>query len=49
MAGNYDLLVSGSLNSHQVKSGGSEVVDVTMVNVMVMVDMTMVVLCFHRS
>jgi hypothetical protein len=48
MAGNYDLLVSGSLNSHQVKSGGSEVMNM-MVNVMVMVDMTMVVLCFHRS
>jgi hypothetical protein len=48
MAGNYDLLVSGSLNSHQVKSGGSEVMSM-MVNVMVMVGMTMVVLCFHRS
>jgi hypothetical protein len=43
MAGNYDLLVSGSLNSHQVKSGGSEVMDM-MVNVM-----AVVVLCFHRS
>jgi hypothetical protein len=49
MAGNYDLLVSRSLDSYQVKSRSSEVVDVTMVNVMVMVDMTMVVLCFHRS
>jgi len=48
MTSDYDLLVSRSLDSYQVKSGGSEVMNV-MVNVMVMVDMTMVVLCFHRS
>jgi hypothetical protein len=48
MTSDYDLLVSRSLDSYQVKSGGSEVMNM-MVNVMVMVDMTMVVLCFHRS
>jgi hypothetical protein len=48
MAGNYDLLVSGSLNSHQVKSGGSEVMNM-MMDMMTDMMTVVVVPCFHRS
>jgi hypothetical protein len=46
MTSDYDLLVSRSLDSYQVKSGGSEVMNVTMMANMVVI---VVVPCFHRS